>query len=606
MRLPKFAILLLVIGGALSFTQLAAAQGCAPPDGPPCSPNPVPCAHCNGTWTDDDVWPNTYEVFSEPNPSAPRTYNVSGTATKSDLFGEACKFTYTISGTIVQTYGTGTTELSWTMTDHNQTCTYTDENGNPLVLDSVSFTFNGRMSNNSCDIAAGALRNVDGSYDNPGLTMTKPADIPDRLPYETSTAVEWSPVEGTKLRFEGTIQASSSFAGRQVWESTGSAGGTDSCWDQQAGLDGAASFVGVTGGGWYVGYFSFGSEYYPDVIGYPATYVDYYRSRGKTPCSAIINQNMNLYTQGTSSFELYKQNVLQVDILDSINIRVTRDGRSAQRQWGITTTSLPNGTQGTGYSQTLSASLGPIPYRWSVDSGTLPAGLTLNPNTGVISGTPAAMGTSTFKLLAVDASNEPASRNFSITIDPPPLSIATVSLPSAMQGSAYSASLTATGGTTPYTWSIASGSLPSGLSLAGSTGVISGIPTAVGTSSFTVQVSDANLQTATKALSITVNPPPPAITIASLPNGTQNTAYSTTLTASGGTTPYTWTLVSGSLPVGLTLAASTGVISGTPTATGTSNFTVQVSDASSQTASQALSITITPAPIKVPGQVTSY
>jgi Putative Ig domain len=84
----------------------------------------------------------------------------------------------------------------------------------------------------------------------------------------------------------------------------------------------------------------------------------------------------------------------------------------------------------------------------------------------------------------------------------------------------------------------------------------------------------------------------PTITTTSLPSGTQNTTYNATLSASGGVTPYTWSVVSGSLPAGLSLAQSTGVISGTPTGTGTSNFTAQVKDSNSQTATKALSITI--------------
>jgi hypothetical protein len=83
--------------------------------------------------------------------------------------------------------------------------------------------------------------------------------------------------------------------------------------------------------------------------------------------------------------------------------------------------------------------------------------------------------------------------------------IITSSLPSGTGGSAYSQTLQASGGTTPYTWSITSGSLPTGLSLNSSTGVISGIPTTGGTFSFTIQLKDASNQTATKSLSITIN-----------------------------------------------------------------------------------------------------
>lgn len=88
------------------------------------------------------------------------------------------------------------------------------------------------------------------------------------------------------------------------------------------------------------------------------------------------------------------------------------------------------------------------------------------------------------------------------------------------------------------------------------------------------------------------SPPSPTITTTSLTNGTQNMAYSATLGATGGTAPYTWSISAGSLAAGLTLNTSTGAITGTPTGTGTSNFTAKVTDANSQTATQALSITI--------------
>lgn len=85
---------------------------------------------------------------------------------------------------------------------------------------------------------------------------------------------------------------------------------------------------------------------------------------------------------------------------------------------------------------------------------------------------------------------------------------------------------------------------------------------------------------------------PLAITTTTLPAGTQNTAYSSTVSASGGVTPYSWSIVSGALPAGLTLNSSTGAISGTPTGSGSSNFTVQVKDANASTATQALSVAI--------------
>ena len=121
--------------------------------------------------------------------------------------------------------------------------------------------------------------------------------------------------------------------------------------------------------------------------------------------------------------------------------------------------------------------------------------------------------------------------------------------------------------------------------------MISGTPIAAGTFNFTVQVMDANAFTATKALSITMYDPL-SITTTSLPNGKLNTAYSQTLAATGGKTPYTWSIASGSLPGGLKLNTTTGVISGTPTKTGTFSFTVMVKDAKATTATKALSIIV--------------
>ncbi|MGC2617387.1 MAG: Ig-like domain repeat protein [Acidobacteriaceae bacterium] len=174
---------------------------------------------------------------------------------------------------------------------------------------------------------------------------------------------------------------------------------------------------------------------------------------------------------------------------------------------------------------------------------------------------------------------------------PPPPTVSTTSLPSGLVGAAYSQTLAATGGVKPYTWSISAGTLPAGLSLAASTGIISGTPTAAGTSAFTVKVTDSASNSATESLSITINATL-AVTTASLPGGKVGTAYSQTLAATGGVSPYTWSISAGTLPGGLALAASTGAITGMPTTAATSTFTVEVSDSASHTATQNLSIAI--------------
>ncbi|TAN20565.1 MAG: hypothetical protein EPN33_14445 [Acidobacteria bacterium] len=175
----------------------------------------------------------------------------------------------------------------------------------------------------------------------------------------------------------------------------------------------------------------------------------------------------------------------------------------------VTTSSLPDGTVGTTYSATLAASGGTGTLAWAVSSGSLPAGLSLTSG-GVVSGTPTEAGKSNFSVTATDAAKvSSAAAAFSLTISgaTTALTIATTALAGAIAGSAYSATLAATGGTAPYSWSLAAGStLPSGLTLSPG-GVISGTPPTVGTSSFTVQVTDsaATPAKATKALSLTVN-----------------------------------------------------------------------------------------------------
>jgi len=273
----------------------------------------------------------------------------------------------------------------------------------------------------------------------------------------------------------------------------------------------------------------------------------------------------------------------------------------------ITTTSLSAGVYGTAYSANVAVTGGVPSYRWAVTSGALPAGLTLNTSTGSITGslTGTFVGTTNFVISVTDSqtpSPNTTTANLSITVSAPALSVTTSSLEGGALGTAYNQTLAATGGITPYSWSISSGSLPAGLSLNASTGVISGTPTGntTGPTDFTVKATDSETptaQSATASLSITISAPPLSVTTTSLAVGVAGSAYSASLQATGGVSPYTWAVTTGTLPGGLSLNASTGVISGTPTASGTSPFTVTATDSeipTHKTATANLSIIINP------------
>jgi hypothetical protein len=177
------------------------------------------------------------------------------------------------------------------------------------------------------------------------------------------------------------------------------------------------------------------------------------------------------------------------------------------------------------------------------------------------------------------------------------LVITTTSLASGTMGTAYSASLAATGGTGATAWSIANGALPAGLSLNTTTGTIAGTSTVAGTFSFTAAVTDSapTPVTAVQTFVLTINPPVPVITPATLPGGVVGTAYSQQLSyTGGGTGTPVWTITAGSLPAGsgLTLS-STGLISGTPTTSGTTySFTVTVTVGTQTSAPASFSLAV--------------
>ena len=255
----------------------------------------------------------------------------------------------------------------------------------------------------------------------------------------------------------------------------------------------------------------------------------------------------------------------------------------------------PSGTVGTAYSTALSAAGGTAPYTWSILSGSLPAGLTLNASTGVISGTPTTQGAYAFTAQAQDATGAKASGNFAVVINAAqvPLTLSSSTLPGGTVGTPYNATVGVSGGTSPYSCVFLS-ALPAGLTANGC--AVSGTPTTAGTVSVTVKASDsANpANTVTGPESITINAAP-VLTISSPPAATVGTPYTGVIPVAGGNGPYSCSVAAGTLPAGLTLSGCT--ITGTPTTPGTTMVTVKGTDSSTPvvTSTAPISIVVNPA-----------
>ncbi len=327
---------------------------------------------------------------------------------------------------------------------------------------------------------------------------------------------------------------------------------------------------------------------------------------GSLPTGLTLNSATGQITgtpnqSGTFPFTAQVKDSLNATATTNLSIAISPSALA------VMTTSLPNGVVGVAYPATnLTASGGTPPYAWSVTTAatSFPPGLTLS-STGQITGTPTAAATYNFTVQVKDSQNATATANLSILVNPGPtlLTITTTSsqLPTGTVSTAYPATnLTASGGTPPYAWTLASAAstFPGGLTL-GRLGGISGTATTAGTYNFTVQVTDSVNSTAMTNLRILINAAPPLIvTTTALSNGTAGAAYpSTNLQASGGVPPYAWSVTTAAttFPPGLTLS-STGQITGTPTAAATYNFTVQVKDLQNTTATANLSILVNPGP----------
>lgn len=242
------------------------------------------------------------------------------------------------------------------------------------------------------------------------------------------------------------------------------------------------------------------------------------------------------------------------------------------------------GVVGQPYASTFSATGGRSPLAFSLGAGTLPAGLSIDPNSGRISGTPTrAESQAGIRVRATDPDGRTGmSASLALTIGLP-LTISGDPPATGIVGTAYSVKFAAAGGRQPYAYALL-GSLPDGLKLSASTGLISGTPTtAVTATNISVVATDSDGRKAsTHPFGIAITGP---LAVAGTPSPTARVgaAYTATFAASGGTGPYVLSLASGSLPAGLALS-SFGRITGAPTEAGTFSYAVAASDAAGATA----------------------
>ncbi|MEZ5360806.1 MAG: Ig domain-containing protein [Bryobacterales bacterium] len=315
-------------------------------------------------------------------------------------------------------------------------------------------------------------------------------------------------------------------------------------------------------------------------------------SSGALPPGLSIDSSSGLVSGTPTASGTYN---FTVQVIDSTSLsKTSNQSIEIYDALTVTTTSLPDTSLGGSYSQTLTSSGGAAPKTWSIAYGGIPAGLSLNPSTGVISGVPSFAGLSSFTVQVDCCGSGSAQQALTILVNPAP-SITTSSLAQGVVGASYSQTLAVTDGTARTRGRSRSGALPAGLELESGDGRDSGTLTTAGTASFTIGLSDAASATDSQALSIEVLQGP-SITTSSFSAATVGQSISVLLEATNGTTPYTWSIISGALPAGLALNTSTGAITGSPTTAETASFTAQVSDANSVTDTKALTWTVNAAP----------
>lgn len=293
-------------------------------------------------------------------------------------------------------------------------------------------------------------------------------------------------------------------------------------------------------------------------VDYTATSGTLTFSPGQTALTITVLVNGDTQPEAHETFFVNLSGATNATIADNQGVgTITNDDVPVSVSPGV----LPGGAVAAAYSQTVSASGGSGSYNFAVTAGSLPAGLTLAPG-GLLSGTPTAGGVFNFTITATDTSAAPGpytgNQAYTLLVAPPTVSLAPASLPGGTRTVAYSATLTASGGTAPYTYAVTAGSLPGGLALSAG-GALTGTPTAVGSFNFSITATDSSTGTgpyaATTAYTVAVAEATPVAA---------NSAHTVAHNSSGNTVPLS---LSGGPPT--TLAITTPALHGTATVSGT-------------------------------------
>ena len=256
----------------------------------------------------------------------------------------------------------------------------------------------------------------------------------------------------------------------------------------------------------------------------------------------------------------------------------------------ITTNRLRDGIMGLPYNQTLSASGGQGRLTWSFYAGLLPEGLSLDETSGVLSGTPTENTYGTVVFRVTDEAKRVAYEDLTLSVEEP-LDVLTTALPDGLVGELYSEAIRIQGGIAPFSFSF-TGQLPAGLNLDTEQGILMGRPESTGLVNLRITVTDSTYpttQSVIRDLSVRTLDQLVVMTSALLPKEKKGVASNPlVLVAQGGPSPYTWQVVHGSMPEGMTLNQQTGELSGTPADAGDFQFTIQVTDAEEATAQKTL------------------